>query len=973
MKKITKIILFSFFVFLYSSFIPIKKISKFPNEYQEKIIHEGELIIGGNEIFTIDNMEFTQHGNVRIYGKLSIQNSTFIMQLAYHEEFSITLYGNGIIEILDSNVDSSYCFMLSLNENSKCKIINTEVKNSFIPVGGNIELTIKNLPDTSHINLLIGHNAYAETDVTKIYVEDSYVHELGFWLTANHEIELANIKENSLNNFDIVPAANGKAPFDIHFKNTRIFVFDIAALENSKFRAINSEIFSIGFCGNSNQRGYTENSTITSICVFGAGYSNLEFEGLKKGYFENFNLGEHGSGFNYQLQMLRTTIRDGWTLKTDVAEEAIIKNSELSCLRPFSGTYKVYDSVLNEFWSYHFGYYSSHAEVIWDNSIIKKWTNHLQCVFNFKGYVKIESAPLVSPGMGPCLEAKVNREFPVWTYYGCNKIASVDLQVFDPQGNEIWSGSSNETGEAFFNVAFDCSNYNKEYKLRSQYLGSEIKFKLGSSTPLIIPQYSLILTSQIGGTTNPVPGTYTFDPGTEVTIVASPESGYRFQGWSGDASGTSNPITITMDSNQSIKANFIRQYTLTLASGTDGTTDPAPGSYKYDTEGQVSIKATPNNDYKFSHWSGDVPQGNEKDNPLIIIMDSDKSITANFTRQYKLTMTAGAGGTTDPTPGSYVYDSGTQVSVKAIPEIGFRFTGWSGDVSETTNPITIIMDRDKSITANFIRQYTLTISLGVGGTTDPAPGTYIYDSGTKVTIKAMPNNGYRFSGWSGSVKSTDNSISVTMDSDKSITANFIRQHTLTIASGSGGTTDPMPGAYTYDTGSQATIRAIPNSGYQFSGWSGDASGTTNPITITMDSDNSVTANFKNKGLCFIATAAYGSSLHSSVRTLQDFRDRYLMTSKVGRALVRFYYRHSPPAADFIARHRALKIAVQAVLLPLVAFSYLMLRFGPVITAVMFSLIFVLPVFLVRLYRRMARRARMRSGSIMSLPTRSALK
>ena len=86
-----------------------------------------------------------------------------------------------------------------------------------------------------------------------------------------------------------------------------------------------------------------------------------------------------------------------------------------------------------------------------------------------------------------------------------------------------------------------------------------------------------------------------------------------------------------------------------------------------------------------------------------------------------------------------------------------------------------------------------------------------------------------------------------------------------------------------------------------------------------------------------------------MRTLQDFRDRYLIRSKLGRALLRFYYRNSPPAADFIARHRALKIAVQAVLLPLVAFSYLMLRLGPVITAFMFSLILVFPVFLARFY------------------------
>jgi uncharacterized repeat protein (TIGR02543 family) len=342
-------------------------------------------------------------------------------------------------------------------------------------------------------------------------------------------------------------------------------------------------------------------------------------------------------------------------------------------------------------------------------------------------------------------------------------------------------------------------------------------------------------------------------------------------------------------------------------------------------------------------------------------MDGNKSVTANFIRQYTLTIAAGTGGTTDPVPGSYTHDTGTQVTVKATANSGYRFSGWSGAVTGTTNPITITMDGNKSVTANFIRQYTLTIAAGTGGTTNPAPGSYTHDSGTQVTVKATANSGYRFSGWSGDASGTTNPITITMDGIKSVTANFIRQYTLTIAAGTGGTTNPSPGTYTHDSGAQVSITAIANSsGYQFSGWSGSASGTTNPITITMDSDKSVTASFTaiakppeegKKGGCFIATAAYGSPLHSSVKILQDFRDRYLMSSKFGRSLIRFYYKHSPAAADFISRHKALKAVVRLMLLPLVAFSYSTLHLGPAITAALPSLIFAFPIFFVRLYRK----------------------
>jgi uncharacterized repeat protein (TIGR02543 family) len=484
-----------------------------------------------------------------------------------------------------------------------------------------------------------------------------------------------------------------------------------------------------------------------------------------------------------------------------------------------------------------------------------------------------------------------------------------------------------------------------------------------SITANFILQYTLntlTIAAGTGGTTDPAPGTYTHDSGTQVSITATPSSGYRFSGWSGSASGTTNPITITMDGDKSITANFIRQYSLTIAAGTGGTTDPAPGTYTHDSGAQVSITATPSSGYRFSGWSGSVTG---TINPITITMDSDKSITANFIRQYTLTIAAGTGGTTNPAPGNYTHDSGTQVSITATPSSGYRFTGWSGSATGTSNPITITMDGDKSITANFILQYSLTIAAGTGGTTNPAPGTYTHDSGTQVSITATPSSGYRFTGWSGSVTGTTNPITITMDSDKSITANFFRQYTLTIAAGTGGTTNPAPGNYTHDSGTQVSITATPSSGYKFSGWTGSATGTTNPITITIDSDKSITANFtaiteegKKKG-CFIATAAYGSPLHPYVETLRDFRDRYLIPYRLGRTIVDFYYRYSPAAANFILKHKALKVAAQIILLPIIAFSYTMLRFGPLFTAVVITLILAFLVLSVRFYRRKSKKGR----------------
>jgi hypothetical protein len=87
--------------------------------------------------------------------------------------------------------------------------------------------------------------------------------------------------------------------------------------------------------------------------------------------------------------------------------------------------------------------------------------------------------------------------------------------------------------------------------------------------------------------------------------------------------------------------------------------------------------------------------------------------------------------------------------------------------------------------------------------------------------------------------------------------------------------------------------------------------------------------------CFIATAAFGSYFDPYVTILRNFRDGFLLTNRAGQAFVEWYYRVSPPIADYISGSETLRAGVRIILLPAVGFSALSLQLGPLMTLFLF--------------------------------------
>lgn len=292
-----------------------------------------------------------------------------------------------------------------------------------------------------------------------------------------------------------------------------------------------------------------------------------------------------------------------------------------------------------------------------------------------------------------------------------------------------------------------------------------------------------------------------------------------------------------------------------------------------------------------------------------IALGNGTGIVGDTPTYYTLTTaTSGSGAITlNPTGGSY--EAGTVVTAQATPATGWQFAGWNGASTDTTNPASITMNSNQTLTAMFsqINSTPGTISLqaedytsdngnGIVSTALAGyTGTGYYDMGsidswveyTFTATSGIYDLAIRYANGSGADRactvfidgvSIDDTFSDTgawttwLESTHTITLSTTDTHTIRIqvATASGGpnadvltlaptdstptytlstattgsgTITLNPANSTYAAGAIVTATATPASGWEFTGWSGAATGTTNPVSITMDANKTLEASF----------------------------------------------------------------------------------------------------------------------------------
>ncbi|SHK74116.1 Por secretion system C-terminal sorting domain-containing protein [Reichenbachiella agariperforans] len=270
--------------------------------------------------------------------------------------------------------------------------------------------------------------------------------------------------------------------------------------------------------------------------------------------------------------------------------------------------------------------------------------------------------------------------------------------------------------------------------------------------------------------TDPEEPTDPVDPGDydhNFTTSGTSSSFYSISGNLSDSKGTVNygGLTLTqclkIESSTSISFTTTEEATLTLVFN-----DTFNGDFKIDgTSQSVSSGVLTVTLASGSHTL-------TKDNTANLYYMS-LVYAGGGTTYYSLTTTINGQGSVSPANGNF--EAGSTVALTATPDSGWEFDSWSGGYTGTT--ATVTMNADKSITATFTpitSNITYTVSTSVVGQgTVSGDGTFA--DGTNISLTASASNGYYFSGWSGDGSGNSNPLSVTVNSDKNITATFTEE------------------------------------------------------------------------------------------------------------------------------------------------------------------------------------------------------
>ena len=381
-----------------------------------------------------------------------------------------------------------------------------------------------------------------------------------------------------------------------------------------------------------------------------------------------------------------------------------------------------------------------------------------------------------------------------------------------------------------------------------------------------------------------VTGTGVYLPGSDFSLLVTPDTGYRFTEWNdGNTDNPRNFIGLDSAYDLTAVAEYITIHSLDVSANFPAM-GTVTGSGSYEDGTSVTVTATPEEGYHFVQWD----DGNT-DNPRTVVVNTDIIMEAEFALtevipEHILTLASNY-TVMGSTEGAGEHEEDSNVLISATANDGYVFVRWQD--GNRDNPRTIVMPHD-DVTYTAYFGYTVTVTSD-DISTGTATGSDRYVPGDNAVITAVPAEGYLFDKWDNN--SETNPLIITVSDNVTRTASFViaRNISLLSADDSMGivTLDPndtSASAGVVKDGATINVYAVPTPDHRFVKWSDDNTDNPRSITVTADTemtavfeavtyyDISATANEANRGVIYgTGTYADTSTATLSAQANQGYR------------------------------------------------------------------------------------------------------
>ena len=424
-------------------------------------------------------------------------------------------------------------------------------------------------------------------------------------------------------------------------------------------------------------------------------------------------------------------------------------------------------------------------------------------------------------------------------------------------GSVTGGGTYNKNAEVSLTATPNAGYVFAGWQVGNEIVSTEATYKFNATEDLRVyatwnaTEYGVIKNIAAAGS---ISGPSTYEEGSEITVTATTNEGYEFEGWyvNDELQGTDSAFTFTVNSANRVEARWTRSSSATAITVTFVNDNEDAGYAEAYPEGEVNagdlveLYAEANSGYEFAGWyNGETLISAETEYSYEVT--ASVTITAKWNKT-RFTVTAVSD---NPAAGSVVgsgnFNKNANATVQAVANSGYVFDGWYVETEKVSSEetYTFAVTADVTVTAKWVAETTATVTVTNDNTaagTVTGGGSFV--TGKKAMLTATANTGYAFDGWYvGTTKISDSvTYAYTVTENVTITAKWI-QTSFVVTVVNDAAKGTVTGANTYDKDASATLRATANSDYRFAGWyvGGTKVSDSTTYTFTVTADVTVTA------------------------------------------------------------------------------------------------------------------------------------